>query len=132
MKLHHVGLVVANIEEHMEGVRALYGFELLDPPVADPLQNVRVAFVNVGTEVTVELIEPLDETSPVARFLEQGGGLNHLCYTVNELEETIAHLRNEGCLVVSEPKPAVAFEKQRVAFLVTPERQLIELLEEVS
>ena len=130
MQLHHVGMVVANVDEYAERMRELFGFELKAPPVVDPLQQVRVAFVGTNTNVIIELIEPLDEKSAVARFLAKGGGLYHLCYLVPDLEAAIHHLHEAGSLLVSDPKPAVAFQGRRIAFLYTQDRQLVELLEE--
>lgn len=113
-------------------MRDLLGFDLCAPPVTDPLQKVKVAFIETNTDVSIELIEPNGEDSPVKRFLAEGGGLNHLCYTVSDLDATIEHLRSKGCILVSEPKQAAAFEGRRIAFLYTREHQLIELLEEES
>ena len=107
----------------------LFGRRPIRGPLTDPLQAVRLLFLDTGTETEIELIEPLGEDSPVAAFLARGGGLHHLCYLVEDLETSLTRLRAKGCLITSPPKPAVAFEGRRVAFLVTRERQLVELLE---
>ena len=83
----------------------LFGRRPIRGPLTDPLQAVRLL------------------------FLARGGGLHHLCYLVEDLETSLTRLRAKGCLITSPPKPAVAFEGRRVAFLVTRERQLVELLE---
>ena len=77
----------------------------------------------------LELIHPLSETSPVARALKQGGGLNHICYRVEDLESSIQAMVANGAKVVREPLPAVAFDGRRVTFLYTRERELIEFVE---
>ena len=132
MRLHHIGMATSNIDEQARRMQELLGFKLQSPPVVDPLQQVRVAFVGTNTDVSIELIEPLDEASPVARFLAKEGVLHHLCYAVPDLDKAIDHLYQAGSLLVSEPKPAVALHGQRVAFLYTRDRQLVELFEEVT
>ena len=78
----------------------------------------------------IELVEPAGENSPVRRFLEaSNGGMHHLCYEVAELEESVRAARASGSLLVRPPKPAVAFENRRIAWILTPQRLLIEYLE---
>lgn len=132
MRLHHIGIVTDSVDEKAKLMQEQLGFKLTSPPVVDPLQHVRLAFVDTNTDVAIELIEPVDDASPVASFLAKGGGLNHLCYAVEDLEHEIDRLHQAGAVVVSEPKPAVAFQGRRVAFLYTGDRQLVELLEEAA
>ena len=129
MRLHHIGVVVRDLDAHIARMAELLGAEVIGSAVDDPLQQVRVAFVSTGTDVTIELIEPANEDSPVSRFLNSGGGLNHLCYAVENLDATLEDLRRKGCLVASPPKPAAAFSGRRVAFLYTRDRELMELVE---
>ena len=78
----------------------------------------------------IELVEPAGEDSPVFRFLsERGGGLHHLCYTVGNLDDEIARMKRAGSMAVRRPKPAVAFGGRKIAWMLTPERLLVELLE---
>ena len=77
----------------------------------------------------LELIHPLSENSPVAPALKRGGGLNHICYRVEDLESSIQAMVANGAKVVREPLPAVAFDGRRVTFLYTRERELIEFVE---
>jgi methylmalonyl-CoA/ethylmalonyl-CoA epimerase len=67
----------------------------------------------------------------VARFLqERGGGMHHLCYEVADLEAELAAFRSRGAMIASRPKPAVAFGGRRIAWVITAEKFLVELLEE--
>ena len=129
MRLHHVGVVVSDLEAWLAHMLELFGAKPLGPPVEDPLQRVRVVFVDAGTGTTIEGVEPVGDDSPVARFLGSGGSLNHLCFEVQDLDAEWGRLRGEGCVPVSPPKPAVAFDGRRVAFLYTRERHLVELVE---
>ena len=131
-RLHHVGVIVRSIEESMPGYLRSLGGTWDSQIFHDPIQRVKVAFLQpgLGPQVQIELVEPAGENSPVRRFLEtSNGGMHHLCYEVAELEESVRAARANGSLLVRPPKPAVAFENRRIAWVLTPERLLIEYLE---
>jgi methylmalonyl-CoA/ethylmalonyl-CoA epimerase len=134
MRLHHIGFVVADIATAMPGfIRSLAA--TWDSQIfADPYQKVKVAFLSTRpSEPQVELVEPDGSDSPVLRFLnEKGGGLHHACYEVRDLEHEVSAFRSRGALIVKRPKPAVAFQGRRIAWVLTPQKFLIELLEESS
>jgi methylmalonyl-CoA/ethylmalonyl-CoA epimerase len=98
----------------------------------DPLQKVRVAFLATrAQDPLIELVEPAGDDSPVLRFLqEHGGGLHHVCYEVADLEEQLVAFRSRGALIAKRPLPAVAFGGRRIAWVITSEKLLVELLEE--
>jgi methylmalonyl-CoA/ethylmalonyl-CoA epimerase len=129
--LHHLGFIVADIAAGMEGfVRSLAA--TWDGRVfEDPYQKVKVAFLSTRLgDPQIELVEPATDDSPVRRFLtERGGGLHHVCYEVGDLEEQMAEMKARRCVIVRRPKPAVAFDGRRIAWMITPEKLLIELLE---
>ena len=85
-----------------------------------------------GTTVQMELVEPAGERSPVNAFLLKGGGLHHVCYEVQDCALAQAELRQRGGLVVSRPKPAVAFGGRNIAWVMTAEKLLVEVLETPS
>ncbi len=130
MTLHHVGYVVREIASSIEGFAASIGATWDGAISADPHQKVKVAFLVTRPEdAQVELVEPDGADSPVLAFLERGGGLHHVCYEVTDLEEELARFRSRRALIVKRPKPAVAFDGRRIAWLLTAEKLLIELLE---
>jgi methylmalonyl-CoA/ethylmalonyl-CoA epimerase len=94
-KVHHVALIVASIEDALRLWGDLLGLELetiLD--IAD--DRVRIAFLAVG-ESKVELVQPTDETTGVARFLAaKGEGFHHVCFEVANLSETLLRLEIDG------------------------------------
>ncbi len=66
------------------------------------------------------------------RFLEEHeGGLHHLCYEVADLEQELADFRLRGAVIAKRPKPAAAFAGRRIAWLITAEKLLVELLEQI-
>jgi methylmalonyl-CoA/ethylmalonyl-CoA epimerase len=132
-RLHHVGLIVRSIEESMPGYLRSLGGSWDSQIVHDPIQRVKVAFLQpgVGPQVQIELVEPAGENSPVRRFLEtSNGGMHHLCYEVQNLEDSLKEMRAQGARLVRPPKPAVAFANRKIAWVLTSENLLIELLDE--
>ncbi|MFO0827689.1 MAG: VOC family protein [Phycisphaerales bacterium] len=131
--VHHLGVAVADIEKALPFYAETLGYRLFDGPHVDPIQRVRVAFLRREgtTDPVIELIAPAADDSPVNNYLRKEVGAYHMCYEVIGMEATIAALRQRGCVLVSPPNPAVAFQGRRIAWLFTPTRQLIEVLEHV-
>jgi len=103
-KVHHVALIVGSIEEASRFWRDALGLEL--EAVQDiPQDRVRIAFLTVG-ESKVELVEPTDDTTGVARFLaSKGEGFHHVCFEVQNLAETLLRLEIDGLeLIDSAPR----------------------------
>jgi methylmalonyl-CoA/ethylmalonyl-CoA epimerase len=131
LKLHHVGYVVNDIEKAAAGFAGSVGAHWDGKIVADPLQGARVSFLTTSPEdAQIELVEPDSAGAPTARFLrERGEGMHHLCYEVRDLTATLQAMRAAGSLLAKPPKPAAAFGGRRIAWLLTPEKLLLELLE---
>ncbi|HEY6445193.1 MAG TPA: VOC family protein [Acidobacteriaceae bacterium] len=130
IRFHHVGFVVASIEEGAASFGASLGATWDGNVVYDPLQKVRVTFLRTHAEdATIELVEPGDPDSPVSRFLSRGGGLHHLCYEVPDLEAHLAFSKSVGAIIIRPPVPAVAFGGRRIAWALTKKRLLVEFLE---
>jgi methylmalonyl-CoA/ethylmalonyl-CoA epimerase len=131
LRIHHIGFVVPSIKDSAPGFVRTLGANWDEVVFADPGQKVKVTFLRIASDdVLFELVEPDAEDAPVNRFLkEKGQGLHHLCCEVNGLEEAIAELRSKGALLAKPPKPAVAFGGRRIAWLLTTEKLLLELLE---
>lgn len=94
-KVHHVALVVRDIDEALGFWRDMLGLpvELLQPMEHD---RVVIAFLRVG-ESKVELVQPTDDTTGVARFLAaKGEGFHHVCFEVDNIAETLMRLELDG------------------------------------
>jgi methylmalonyl-CoA/ethylmalonyl-CoA epimerase len=126
-----MGFVVADIAAAMPKFVRSMAAEWDGTIIEDPLQRVKVAFMATRAgDAQIELVQPVGESSPVQRFLQQGGGMHHLCYEVAELEAELTAFRSRGAVIASRPKPAVAFGGRRIAWVITSEKFLVELLEE--
>jgi methylmalonyl-CoA/ethylmalonyl-CoA epimerase len=95
-----------------------------------PTERVRVAFLPIG-ESHLELLEPTDPSSTVARFLEKRSGLHHVCILVDDIDAELARLRAAGAQLI-DTEPRVGAGGCRVAFVhpKSAEGVLLELKEE--
>lgn len=103
-KIHHVALIVASIEDALRLWRDILGLEL-ETIMDIPADRVRIAFLAVG-ESKIELVQPTDDTTGVARFLaSKGEGFHHVCFEVQNLSETLLRLEIDGLqLIDSAPR----------------------------
>jgi methylmalonyl-CoA/ethylmalonyl-CoA epimerase len=93
--------------------------------------KVYIQFLRDESGVLYELIAPLGEDSPTAGVLATGKNiLNHVAYTVTDLEGESQRLRKGGCIPLGRSAPALAFERRNVAFFLTPLTFILELIEE--
>jgi methylmalonyl-CoA/ethylmalonyl-CoA epimerase len=134
VRLHHIGFVVASIEQCGASFARSLGATWDGKVVFDPVQGVRVTFLQGANaaDSLIELVEPGGSESPVSRFLEDGGGLHHLCYEVEDLKTHLAFCKSVGTIVIRKPIPAVAFDGRLIAWAVTKKRLLVEYLEAES
>jgi methylmalonyl-CoA/ethylmalonyl-CoA epimerase len=131
-KLMHVGVAVSTLEPTTELLSALFGYKVVSGPFDDPIQKVTVNFLAKSAEdvAEIELIAPLAQDSPIRSMLtKDGGGAYHLCFETSDIDRALAHAKKNGCIVVSPPVPAVAFQGRRIAWIYTRSRQLFELVE---
>lgn len=94
-RVHHVAIVVRSIDAALGVYRDALGLPAeLDAPVPD--DGVRICFMPAG-ETKVELVEPTDPSTGVARFLEsRGEGFHHVCFEVPRLADALEELAGRG------------------------------------
>jgi len=128
---HHIGFVVASIQSSVQGFIDSVDAQWDGTIFHDPNQVVRVTFLRSkqAANPVLELVEPAGENSPVIPFLKRGGGLHHLCYEIDSLEDQLVLSRAQGGLVVRPPLPAVAFGGRRITWVYTKHKLLVEYLE---
>jgi methylmalonyl-CoA/ethylmalonyl-CoA epimerase len=127
--IDHIGIVVPSLDDAQAYYMQQFGYQPSGGRIVDPLQDVELQFLHDDAGVRIELICPLSADSPVARALKQGGGLNHICYRVPDLDASVKAMVDANAKLVREPRPAVAFDGRRVAFLYTRQRELVEFVE---
>jgi methylmalonyl-CoA epimerase len=114
LAVHHVGLAVPSIDEAMRFYGDKLGLSLSDS-LELPERQLKVAFVKAAN-LLIELLEPTDPDSTVARFLERRGpGLHHLCFGTPDIREHLRDLKDKGVELIDEtPRPGA---HGQVAFL---------------
>lgn len=113
-RISHIGIATPSITAAAEVYRKL-GLEVESVEVREP-DRVRVAVIPLG-EAAIELLEPMDESSPVARFLaRRGAGIHHLALQVDHLEELLAGLAACGVELVDQ-RPREGAGGHRIAFI---------------
>jgi len=130
--LEHVGIAIDDVDVAIECFRELLDVE---PYKAETVsaQQVRTHFIDAASS-KLELLESLEENSPVHRFLErQGEGLHHLAFEVDDLTETMGRLQDAGFELLSETPQAGADDK-RIVFVHPKQTHgvLVEFCESVS
>ena len=129
LPVHHIGIAVQSIEEALRFYGEKLGLEVVD---RRELTNraLKVVFVQTGNTL-IELLEPTDPESTVARFIQRRGpGLHHLCFGTTDIKEHLRDLNDKGVELIDEaPRPGahgdVAFIQPSAAHGV-----LVELLQE--
>lgn len=116
-RLNHVALVVPDLAEAITSYKQKLGATVSDP-VDVPEHGVRLVFVDLPN-TKIELLTPLGEGSPIAKFLDTnpGGGMHHLCYEVDDIIETRDHLLEEGARVLGDGEPKIGAHGKPILFL---------------
>ena len=87
MKLHHIGIVVKNIQKSLGELNQYLHFESATVPSLVGSQKVNICFLKTNN-VFLELIEPAQENSPISDFVKKKGGFHHLCFEVDDEKNT--------------------------------------------
>ena len=104
-RLNHVGVATPSIAQSVALYRDLLGATKIHEPFDLPPQGVRVCFVDTPNS-QIELLEPLGEDSPIAKFLAKNpaGGQHHICFEVPDIHEAKAEMEAKGARVLGEPR----------------------------
>ena len=107
-KIHHVGIVVRNLEEAYGFYRNTLGLTLGKTATLED-QGVKAALLPVG-ESEIELLEPISPDSGVAKFLEKkGGGLHHICFETDNIEAELQGAKDKQIRLIDQtPRPGLA------------------------
>lgn len=116
-RLNHVAIAVKDIVAASAKYRDMLGAQV-DAPFAQPEHGVTVVFINLPN-TKIELLEPLGEGSPIAKFLEKNpdGGIHHICYEVPDIIAARDHLKAGGARVLGDGTPKIGAHGKPVLFL---------------
>lgn len=107
--IHHVAIVVRSIESSLAHYRELFDLAPEEDPSVFAAQRVRLCFLPTGPDpaARIELVEPIDGDSGVARFLDgRGEGVHHVCFVTDDLPATLEALAAaEAEMIDREPRP---------------------------
>jgi len=114
-KIDHIGVAVQDIEKALSLFRDVLGIEL-EGTEEVATQKVRVAMLPVG-DTRLELLEPTQEDSNVAKFLEKKGeGIHHVALEVTDIRDALDKLKKEGVQLINQ-EPVPGAHNTRIAFL---------------
>lgn len=115
MRIDHVGVAVASIEEALAFYRKALGLEVSHREEL-PSQKVKVAFLDSG-EASLELLEPLGDDGAVAKFIKsRGPGLHHVAFRVDDIENHMERLQRDGWPTLDR-RPRAGARGHEVCFL---------------
>ena len=116
-RLNHVAIAVPDLAAAAEVYAGTLGADVSAPQPL-PEHGVTVVFVTLPN-TKIELLEPLGEDSPIARFLEKNpaGGMHHLCYEVEDIGAAQDHLLAAGARVLGDGEPKIGAHGKPVLFL---------------
>ncbi len=116
-RLNHVAIAVRSLEAGVRTYRDTLGAQV-SAPLPQPEHGVTVVFVELPN-TKIELLEPLGDNSPIAKFLERNadGGIHHVCYEVDDIVAARDRLKAEGARVLGDGEPRIGAHGKPVLFL---------------
>ncbi|MGL4441667.1 MAG: methylmalonyl-CoA epimerase [Bosea sp. (in: a-proteobacteria)] len=116
-RLNHVAIAVSDIAAATAIYRDTLGANVT-PPLSLPEHGVTVVFIELPN-TKIELLEPLGEGSPIARFLEKNadGGIHHICYEVEDIIVARDQMLKAGARVLGGGEPRIGAHGKPVIFL---------------
>lgn len=113
-KINHIAIAVKDVEESLKFWRDAMGLQV-DHIEDVPSQKSEVVFIPVG-DSEVELVRPTSAVSGVSKFVEEkGGGMHHLCFEVDNIDEMLTQLKERGVRLINET--ALELPGRKMAFI---------------
>lgn len=115
--IYHIAIAVRNIDEVEKLYENALGLKVTHREVIED-QGVKTSMLEAeGGGTAIELLEPIDDDSPISKFLEKRGeGIHHICFKVDDIESILERLKEHGIKLLNEnPQPGA--EGTKVAFI---------------
>ncbi len=128
MKIHHVGYLVKNLEKAQSQFESM-GYRSEGIPVYDGYRGIDVIFLK-KEGYRIELVCPRNGDSIVSSLCKKLGNTPyHICYEVDDIEQSVQELAKLRFVVWEQPHEAPAIDGRRIVFLISSQIGLIELVE---
>ncbi|HEX9159453.1 MAG TPA: methylmalonyl-CoA epimerase [Rhizomicrobium sp.] len=116
-RLNHVAIATPDVEAAAKLYRETLG-AIVSKAVAQPDHGVTTIFVELPN-TKIELLEPLGENSPIAKFLHRNpaGGIHHVCYEVDDICAARDRMRAAGATITGTGEPKIGAHGKPVIFL---------------
>jgi methylmalonyl-CoA/ethylmalonyl-CoA epimerase len=116
-RLNHVAIAVPDLAAACATYRDMLGAEVSEA-VPQPDHGVTTVFITLPN-TKIELLEPLDASSPIANFLARnpGGGIHHICYEVDDIAAASRSLVERGARILGDGSPKIGAHGKPVLFL---------------
>ena len=105
------------------------GSKLLRGPGENIQQKVKYAFIQLSNGSVVEVLSPLTKDSPITRHVINGGGFYHVCFAVDNINNSLQLAKKNGATIIVKPIKDVAFDGRYISFIMHPDHGLIEFVE---
>ena len=116
-RLNHIAIVVPDIDKASNAWKKALGAKISSPQIL-PEHGVKVVFIE-APNTKVELLEPLDQNSPISKFLlkNPNGGMHHICYEVEDIQNASKKLILSGAKILGDGTPRIGAHGNPVIFL---------------
>lgn len=129
VRFAHIGMITGEMDRFKQIIENIFGAVPVSPVVEDPNQKAFLQMFKSG-QTFLELISPVTEKSNVQTALNKNGeGVAHLCFETDDLSKTLDIVHSFGALIFSQPTPAVLFGGKKVAFVMLPNKMIVEFVE---
>ena len=126
--IDHYAVTTKDLQATTKDYLDIPGTQLLREPGYNKSQNVDYSFVRLATGETIEILGVRDN-SPITEHVLNGGGAYHICFVVDDIDFAIQTAKNEGAILVVEPREDDVFYPRRVCFMMHSNHGLFEFLE---
>ena len=116
-KINHIAIAVPDIKEAALKWQQALNMKKSEITILEE-HGVKVVFLEFSN-LKIELLEPLDNKSPISKFLEKNpkGGMHHICFEVEAITETINSLKNKNINILGDGNPKIGAHDKPVIFI---------------
>jgi methylmalonyl-CoA/ethylmalonyl-CoA epimerase len=116
-RLNHVAIAVRDVRKAADVYRRAFGAQVSEA-MPQPEHGVTTVFITLPN-TKIELLEPLGQQSPIAKFLERNpdGGIHHVCYEVDDIESARDRLKAQGARLLGDGHAKMGAHGKPVLFL---------------